>query len=49
MDEIENCFKGLKQTSNIYNLLKSIFAVRLQTDLKIGQKCFFGEKNSQNF
>jgi len=41
MDEIENGFKGLKQNSNIYNLLQSIFAVRLQTDLKIGQKLLF--------
>jgi len=42
MDEIENGFKGLKQNSNIYNLLLSIFAVRLQTDHKIGQKLLLG-------
>jgi len=41
MDEIENGLKGLKLNSNINNLLQSIFAVRLQTDLKIGQKLLF--------
>ena len=49
MDEIENGFKGLKQNSNIYNLLQSIFAVRLQTDLKIGQKLLFWWKKFPKF
>jgi len=49
MDEIENGFKGLKQNSNIHNLLKSIFAVRLQTDLKIAQKLLFWRKTIPKF
>ena len=49
MDVIENGFKGLKQNSNIYNLLQSIFAVRLQTDLKIGQKLLFWWKKFPKF